>query len=283
MQTLAEKLMCSRRGYDAIVCSGGGIRGISQLGAMAYMQRHRPDILARTRVFAGASVGSIISTVMALGLDAKDVFETVILRWKFTKDVHLKNMTTAFGLDSGQGVDEFIASIVPEHTTFQSIRDDTGALLSIAGTNLNTTSLEIFDVFSTPEMSVREALRISCAVPMLFTAVEWNGCLYADGGIADNFPYRSTTDRYGSKKTLGITFHREMNPQRFAWTFETFINAIVESAINAPYVTYPAGMDVIELRTIPVNPLDFNISHDEKRILFESGANQAEAFFKKNT
>ena len=282
MNGLVDRLIPKQcKGYDALVFSGGGVRGISQLGAMHYIQRHRPELLERAKVFAGSSVGSIVAAGLAMGLHASDVFETLVLPWKFKKDVHIKHLTSSFGLDSGKGLDEFIASLVPEETTFQSIREQTGAILSVTGTNLNTASVEIFDVFSTPTMPVRTALRISCAVPMLFTAVEYGGCLYSDGGIAENFPYRLTTDRYGCKKTLGFTFHREMSPQQHTWTFEKFIGSIVEAAVNAPYITFPEGMDVIELHTIGVNPLDFNITMDEKRMLFDSGYNQIEAFLKK--
>ena len=283
--TLADsfslKHLKHRRGYDAVVFSGGGVRGIAQLGCIHYIQKHRPELLARTHVYAGSSVGSIMATSLAMGLDAKDVLDMVIIPWKFKKDVHIRNLTSSFGLDSGKGLEDFIASLVPEDTTFQSIREENGAILSITGTNLNTTSVEVFDVFSTPDMPIRTALRISCAVPMLFTAVEYGGCLYSDGGVAENFPYRLTTERYGCKRTLGITFHREMNPQRHAWTFENFLSAIVESAVNAPYVSYPDDIDVVELHTIGVSPLNFDITADEKRMLFDSGLNQIDSYLKK--
>lgn len=274
-------LLKHRKGYDALVFSGGGIRGIAQLGAVHYIQSQRPELLPRTRVYAGSSVGSIVAASLALGLNSKDVFESLVLPWKFKKDVHIRNLTTSFGLDSGKGLESFIETLIPEGTTFQTVRDESGAILSITGTNLNTTSVEIFDVFSAPDMPVRTALRISCAVPMLFTAVEYGGCLYSDGGISENFPYRLTTDRYGCKKTLGFTFHREMNPQRHAWTFDNFIGAIVEAAVNAPYISYPDGMDVVEFHTIGVNALNFDISSQEKRMLFDSGYNQVESYLKK--
>jgi len=267
--------------YDAVVFSGGGVRGIAQLGAMHYLQMHRPNTLSNARFFCGSSVGGIVATAMAMRLDCRNIFDALVIPWKFRRNVSIHNLSILFGLDDGRGLEEFIESMVPEDTTFSSIHSNTGAILSITGTNLNTASLDVFDVFSTPDMPVRKALRISCSVPMVFTAVEHNGCLYSDGGVVDNFPYRMATERYGTRHTLGITFDRDTSPQKTVWTFETFVGAVIHSSILAPRSPYPDGLDVVEVHTIDVNPLNFLLSIEEKRMLFDSGYSQMQSHIKK--
>ncbi|KAI8795203.1 Uncharacterized protein BgiBS90_002970, partial [Biomphalaria glabrata] len=64
--------------------------------------------------------------------------------------------------------------------------------LCIVVTNVNQMRTEYCHIKTTPDMPIREALRMSIGVPGLFAAaVHQNKCdtdLYVDGGVLCNYP-----------------------------------------------------------------------------------------------
>ena len=60
--------------------------------------------------------------------------------------------------------------------------------LIITGTNLNRMNTYYFSHITYPEMELRQAIRISASYPFVFVPVEFDGDLFIDGGVIDNYP-----------------------------------------------------------------------------------------------
>lgn len=258
--------------------SGGGVKGIAMMGSMAFLQD--TGALKHVTHYVGTSVGAVIATVMAMGAVPREVFKRHVVPFKYAPDIDIARLERNFGLDSGKNLEKWIASLVPHDHTFASFYATYGKSLSVCVTNLNTHMAEYCSADTTPSLSVRRALRMSCSVPLYFSAVKHDGALYVDGGVSCNFPIRHAIE-CGAKHVLGLRFTAPSKEPDFAWTFESFLGALLESNMNrAP----PSNATtVIRLHTGDITqPLHFKLSKKEKVALYESGYAQTQLYFKKH-
>jgi len=272
--------------YDAIVFASGGMRGISHFGALTELERLD---MTKTRFFVGSSAGSIAACVACLGLRSKDVFDACILPFVYEKKLQIHLLTKEFGLDAGASLDSLIASIVPEGLTFSDIFRDTNRVLSVIATDVTSSSMAIFDPIRTPDMSVRLALRMSCSVPFLFTAVSYEDHVYVDGALTSAFPVSVAMDTYGCTRILGLNFETyaaTLNTEH-TLTFETYINSIVDTVVhaNSPFPSSMRPGTTLDICTIEMSPdvngLAFDMPQDEKKELYECGRVSVRLFLKK--
>ena len=154
-----------------IVLSGGGIRGVAHAGVL--------DALAEAglepEVASATSSGAIVAALWAAGRSGREIVEF------FAEASPFRLSRLALGkpgfLDADKIESDFREAF-PEDS-FEALRKP----LFITATDLIRARLEVFS--SGP--LVRPILA-SSAVPMVFTPVEIDRGLYADGGILDNFP-----------------------------------------------------------------------------------------------
>lgn len=273
--------------YDAYVFSSGGSRGIAHLGALSELER-AVDV-SKTRVYVGSSVGAIVAAATALGMKARDVFDACVVPFTYQKNFRLHLLTKRFGLDQGESLDAFIASVVPEDVTFASIFRDRGNVLSVIGTDLTTSSMAVFDPIRSPDMSVRDALRISCSVPFLFTAVKRDGHVYVDGALTAAFPVSVAVDMYGCTRVMGFNFEEYVSTLGDKeWKFEHFMSTVIDTVVHSnsrhSYSHRGVSVDVCTIDMSPdVDGLSFDLSPKEKRDMFESGRTSMRVFLKKKT
>lgn len=274
--------------YDAIVLSSGGIRGIAHLGALDLLHRQHPESIRSARYFVGSSAGAVVATMLAMGLNPRDAMDALIIPFRYKKDIRLHLMSTLFGIETGDSLEEFLQTVVDKSITFKDILDTHGTVLSILGTNLNTSNVVIFDAIRTPNMSVFDALRISCAVPLLFSAIRMNGEYFVDGAIANPFPLNVAMDTYGCSKILGLRFDTYSSnlDSNQPWKLDTFLGAVVDTLIHAASMHIPARRGVtshIITITTPndVSGVNFDIPPDKKYEIFDAGAESMVSFLKK--
>jgi predicted acylesterase/phospholipase RssA len=287
-----ETLATSREGsspqYDAMVFSSGGSRGIGHLGAIDMLHRQSPTVLESCRYFIGSSAGAVIATILAMGIHPKDGMDGFIVPFRYRKDIRLHLMSSLFGIEGGKSLEDFLETVVARDITFKYILDTYGTVLSIIGSNLSTSTMEIFDPIRTPDMSVFDALRISCAVPLLFTAVRKDGCYYVDGAVTNPFPVDVAMDVYGCRHILGLRFDtiQTANPQGDVWTLDIFLGAVVDTLIHSNTMNIGGRRGVTtDICTIKlpndVSGINFDIGPEQKYEIFDAGAESMLTFLKK--
>jgi predicted acylesterase/phospholipase RssA len=270
--------------YDAIVFSSGGSRGIAHLGALAELEP-RLD-LSSTRLFIGTSAGAIAACIACLGFRARDVFDACVIPFKYEKNLALHLLMQSYGLDRGESLSAFIASIVPEGMTFRDVYNDTGRVLSMIGTDITTSSMAIFDPVRTPDMTLRDALRISCGIPFLFTAVERDGHIYVDGALTSSFPVSVAVDVYGCRDILGINFEEYASTvSGKTLSFEDYVSTIVDTVVysnskHRHYTDVSVDICTIEM-TQDVNGMAFDMTEQQKRDLYAAGSLSMRVFIHK--
>lgn len=276
---VAKKLRYGNKdsGYDTVVFSGGGIKGIAMLGACGCLTRGNHFNNAKN--FIGTSVGAIVAAVLAMRLSPEDVFTNNVLPFRWKHNIDLGLLERGFGFDSGSALDAWLASVFDTSLTFRDVMELYGTRLVVTVTNLNTYNPEYFDSDTTPDFPVVQALRMSCSVPIYFSAIKYRGNLYVDGGIADNFPLEQARV-IGGKNIFGIRFITEPKHPGTPWSLESFLGALLESSLNGKPLRH--GATVLDIRCGPsTQPLDFKIPNNAKCALYNDGYIQAKEFMKK--
>jgi predicted acylesterase/phospholipase RssA len=275
--------------YDAIVLSSGGARGIAQFGALNLLYTQYPEAVENARYFIGSSAGAVLATLLAMGITPHDAFVGYVVPFKYRRSIRLDMLGTLFGIETSGSLDSFLAGVVDRDVTFRDVYEEHGTVLSIIGTNISKATSVIFDAVRTPDMSVFEALRISCSVPILFPAVRVDGEYFVDGAVSDPFPVGVAMDVYGCRHILGLRFDHfaASLSAEGGWKLDDYIGAVIDTMIHSSSMNVPARRGVITDVVTIVTPddisgIDFSLSTRKKYELFDAGAESMLSYLKKN-
>ncbi len=154
-----------------LVLSGGGVRGVAHIGVIQALLEHgiEPDVVS------GSSAGAVVGALYCNGYSPEEMVEF----FKLTSLFHINKF--AFSKPGFIDTDKFYHDFKKyfKHDDFSKLKK-----------KLFVTTVDICDgvlkIFESGEL-IRPLLA-SSAFPGLFSPVEINHTLYADGGILDNFP-----------------------------------------------------------------------------------------------
>lgn len=154
-----------------LVLSGGGVRGMAHIGVLRALEEYGIS----ANVVSGSSVGALVGALYANDIPVQDMLtffkETPLFKYNFI--TILKP-----GLVDTERYFDVFKAYFPENS-FEALERN----LHVVATNLQEGGEEFFH---TGELIL--PLLASAALPPVFGPVEINGCLYADGGIMNNFP-----------------------------------------------------------------------------------------------
>ena len=266
----------------ALVCSGGGMQGMASIGAIRTLKES--GALDACHVFAGTSIGSVLAAVCALNKDIEQTVHSHMIHHEFKNHWNILNIDRALGVDSGQGLKDWIHQIFPSKITFQDIHDIYDRTLIVCATNLNCRSAEYFSCHTYPDMDIRTALLLSCSVPVLFSAPIYNGCRYNDGCITDNFPVQEAIRHTKSGFVLGINLLNEETATGSCSEsvgFQTYMTSLLESMVGTHRIVKDPRLIVLNLRiptAIHVNSLNFQTPPTARTSLYDWGKKKGREF-----
>jgi NTE family protein len=194
----------AHRPLVGLALSGGGALGLAEIGVIEWMEEHRIPV---DRI-AGTSMGSIIGAMYATGMSPNQIqdfaeridWDKVLLpeptysqlsyRRKQDRRDFLVTARLGFkhglggpnGFNPGQGVGLLLDRIAFPESNVASFDDLPIPFRCVATDMLSGEGIVLSDG------SLAQALRASAAIPGVFTPVELNGRLLADGGMVENIP-----------------------------------------------------------------------------------------------
>ncbi len=175
---------------SALVLSGGGALGISQLGAIQTLVESG----YRFEFFAGTSAGSIIAACLANGSSVEEVQQIL-------KDTNFFSLVfdfkrSKYGIVKGDEIMKVLNDIFGETRI-----EDLNFPLFITATNFSTG--DRMDIHSG---RIKDAVRASISVPILFEPFYHKeiGQWFVDGGLTQNFPLDTAIAKYKGEKIWGI-------------------------------------------------------------------------------
>ncbi len=154
-----------------LALSGGGMRGVAQLGAIKAIEEYN---IIPTHI-AGTSAGAIVGALYAYGYNWKEILD-------FFKSIQILNVTKyALGkpgfIDAEKFYPEFKAYIKEDN--FNALKKT----LFIAATEILKGKLKIFK-----SGELIKPILASAAFPGVFAPVKIKNLFYIDGGTLNNFP-----------------------------------------------------------------------------------------------
>jgi NTE family protein len=202
-----------------LVLEGGGALGLAHIGVIQYLEEHHIPV----SYIAGTSMGGLVGGVYATGRNAAEVRDVVKginwdqvisgqtpysdLSYRRKQDARDFPSTLEFGLhkglqfpsgfNSGQQVDLILDRISMPYSGMKSFNDLPIPFACVA-TDLVEQQQHVFR--SGP---LELALRSTMSLPGIFTPVHYEGHIFVDGGLLNNFPV-SVAKEMGADKVLGV-------------------------------------------------------------------------------
>ncbi len=277
--------------------SGGGVHGISYCGVIKALEEK--DLLEKIDTICGTSAGSSIALMLVLGYNSQEIEDLIYgLNFENLRDITTDSIFGFFdnyGVDSGKKIIAIIDIIIKSKTnlvnhlrdepislseqiTFLELFELTGKKLIITGTNLTLRKTEYFDHLNTPNMSVSIAIRISMGIPILFSPIHHNNCLYIDGCVLDNFPIHILPN---DNTTLGISIRNTSkdkidNIEDYIFTIISCLTCEFEKLKTHEFIERILSIDIPP----NISPLQFDINKEQKQLLINEGYTQTIKYLK---
>ncbi len=200
-----------------LVLSGGGVKGMAHIGMLKALDEYGID----AKVIGGTSVGALVGALYANGNSVSDMVyffkETPLFRYNFM------TILKPGLLDTVRYFDLFKAYF-PEDS-FSNLERK----LHVVTTDLQKGEQKVFS-----EGELIRPLLASAALPPVFSPVSIKGCLYADGGIMNNFPYHEISDSSDFIIGSNVSSVKEIGKTAISTSFQlaTRTTALMIYAIN---------------------------------------------------
>jgi NTE family protein len=297
------------------VFMGGGIKGLAFVGALKAAAEAGWDEWVQ---LAGTSSGAIIAMALAVGYDAERLREAAD-SFDFGKiddygplgqlEVPI-NLALRRGVTHGKVLSGWIEQLLAGAPRPARVFGDLApGKLRVVGTDLAHARMVVFpedaalyvDDRGRPlvpdQFSISEAVRISAGFPYFFPPLGMRDAhtqksgVMVDGGVVSPFPVFLFDHPKPQRPTWGFRLYGGTAPEKPSftgisgplWPIDMLI-AIVDTSTNAldKFEEREYRPRTIALPTGDVSTLDFGISDEQKKFLYDSGYEAARAFFAGN-
>ena len=274
------------KNYKTLVLSGGGSKGFVHIGALEYCWQL--NYLSPIKRYWGVSVGSILCLFLVLNYTPQEIFQLFYkygLFHIYDIDTSTIQASALMHIESlGDRIIDLLKSDFNRSTTFKQLYKKTGKHLNIIGTKMGSLDdkLEHFNHKKTPEMSIIDAIEISCALPFIFTEKIYNNVKYIDGCFVNELPI-DMAEVTKSNKTLAIWI--KSNNEQTSSLLNNIYNILTVSMNQLQYMRNKnvdrKYTDVIEIVADGVGFSDLNPSKKRQVEMWGVGYRQTEEFYSK--
>lgn len=279
--------------YDYIVFSGGGLKGLTYIGVLKYLEEYSSGIiLDNIKGYVGCSIGAFTALTFLAGYksdDLKDIINKI--NFESFVDYKISTLFDKYGLDSGKKIENFIKVFLvikgfKEDITFKELYEKIPKKLVIITTNLNMNSTEYFSFDTYPDTPVYLAIKMSMTVPVFFQPVKYKNCYYVDGALTCNFPV-SYFDNYKDVKIIAFSFNKNKKDHVIKSFYSYLCNVIysvfftVENLYIKQAINNNIDVVIIDNNSLSGWILKLNITDDIKNNLYDIGYSSIKNFMNK--
>jgi NTE family protein len=212
----------ARRPRIGLALSGGGALGLSEIGVIQWMEEHQIPV----DDIAGTSMGSIIGSMYATGMSPAEIrkfaekinwdqafrpepgYTDISYRRKQDRRDFLvgaplglkRGLKGPNGLNSGQSAGLLLDRIAFPESGIANF-DDLPIPFRCVATDMQSGEAVVLQ-----KGYLAQAVRASMAIPGVFTPVEFNGRLLADGGMVQNIPVETALGM-GADTVIAVELH----------------------------------------------------------------------------
>lgn len=288
--------------YADLVCKGGGVKGVALVGALSLFEE-KGYIWQRV---AGTSVGAIVASLVAVGYTATEI-KDIMFELDFNKFADknklqsiplvgpISSLFISKGLHLGDYVENFLSEKFQQKGKkyFRDIYFNNQSRLKVIATDVTRHKLitlpdDLIEYNINPmDFEIAKAVRMSLSIPFFFQPVVLNKgdqpCYIVDGGLLSNFPIW-IFDVPGIPRwpTFGLNLYDNVQKTNNTSNgFIPFLIDVVETSLSTSEEVYFKDRDAVRIVNIPtlgINAVDFNISQKQKNSLYKSGYISAKSF-----
>lgn len=264
--------------YTTLVLSGGGVSGIAHLGAVKYLEENN---LIDIDTYIGSSIGSLIGSMLAVGYKAQELYDFIYnFNISVLRNIDISNLIFKYGLDNGNNLVILIKKLLSyktgnENITFKELYEKYNKKLIITATCLNDNKIYYFNHENEPNLSIYIAIRMSIAIPFIFTNVQYKNKLFVDSALINSFPIKMTKNM---DRTIGIYLDSNCNYDNIN-NIESYIMSIF-NCLFKPINKKKYKYNTIIINMNKLNVINFELTNIEKKKMFIRGYNHAEKFIK---
>jgi len=284
-----------RKPYKALSLSSGAARGFYQLGAVHAAQIN--NLLTNVTIFAGSSVGSLVALGLAVGWSAMDLFTQLctddVSKYLNVQQIDIPQAIKNYGLFDTSALRQYASKLILMKwggiPTFKELYSNGITFVCTAYRIKHAKPRTYFSHQTHPDMSVLDAVMLSCNIPLLFQSVRYEGDLYIDGGSFDLNPAEYVEKHCfasNDKEDCSIlSINLDLRDSRDTSTIESITDYIKEIVFLPMYNQKPPeSTQTIDALTLETDLLDkdipLNIPNKTKINWFVKGLEQGLKHFK---
>ena len=296
--------------YRNLVFEGGGVKGVAYGGALEVLEQSQ--ITPQIERVAGTSAGAITAALVSIGYTASEFVE-IMMGIDFSKFEDGSDiggplrLIEHYGWFKGDYFLNLMQSYIKQkagdgRATFRDLAGKSGFKdLHVFGTDLSQQAVQQFSYQTTPDVAVADAVRISMSIPFFFESRSYDGNVYCDGGVLNNYPVWTFDQQYtATDPDSGHTMlHRTPNPETLGFHLDNldqppprpidnvrrFAGSVFDALLDIQDIllkTNPGD----ERRTVFINDLgvkttDFQLSDQTKWELIAQGRIATSAYLSK--
>lgn len=273
------------KGYKTLVLSGNSTNSVVSLGALQYI--YEMEYLKDIQTYVAVSSGTIISVMLSIGYTPIEIISYICFEQAYKSMPSFNLLKT---LLTGQSSMNF--SPIRDRLT-QMIKNQISCIPTLKELYIKTQKNVVFTVYNlthhkreyishttNPDLSVIDAIHMSCNFPIIFEPFEFENSLYIDGGLSDNFPIEFAVNEFESP-TLGICIQNPLPvyDENKSATFKSLdmlnimFSVYTDSMLGDKVNRISSYCDIIKI-TQKANFFNFTSTRKEILCLFDTGYNK---------
>ena len=193
---------------NKLIISGGGMLGISYLGALKYLDEL--NILVNINEYYGCSIGGLLCGLIYIGYTIDELI-TFTLNFNFMMLINPKinSLINNYSVADSENYIIFLKELITRKNLNPNINlldlyNITHKKINLVGFNISKQTECIFNHITYPNIELWKVIYITCALPTLLAPLFYKGNYYCDGGISNNNPINLIPE-YEQINTICIT------------------------------------------------------------------------------
>jgi len=180
-----------------LVISGGGPIMVQNLGAIQHLEENGFLEMKNIESIYGTSAGAIVGILICLKFDWETINDYIIKRpWQDVFPIKVQNIFDAYtkkGIFDIKTIEKCFkplldAKDIPMDITLSDFYNLSNIELHLFSFEINEYKVHDISHLTHPNLSLLNAVHMTCALPVLVTPVCIEDKCYIDGGLACNYP-----------------------------------------------------------------------------------------------
>lgn len=201
-----------KKRMNILALGGGSARGLCSIGVLKVLEKHYGRGKIPFDMIIGTSIGSLIGASYCLGMTIEEL-ERRVRDFSWPKMVDFGIYST--GMIKGDRLEDIIKDCV----------DGKGFADMEIPFALTTTDIETGEELVHDSGNLIKLLRASCSWPGIFTSVEEEGRLLADGGVRNSIPTKAAK-KYGATFILAVDPGFAVKNQKMTNVLRVMVQAV---------------------------------------------------------